>query len=167
MMTILYNEILCERPNAAAVGAYSIAIGNGATKAEASRAASEAANDINGKEDNSDIFPKGDFKNDYQKIYENYNKPSDVFDRIKYGFDDSFSYKAGKRNTEWSNVPEIILEFVRDTSKGFQSDVAAKALEYGNPSEKQSWAISYEFIKLKNKYPNWVRSRIKKYKLND
>ena len=70
------------------------------------------------------------------------------------GNKNNFSYEyTGKGNT--------ILEFVKDNSTGFQKDIAERALDKQMPmSEKQAWAVSYEFIKLKPKYEEWA---IKKY----
>lgn len=40
---------------------------------------------------------------------------------------------------------ETILDTVKNNSKGFQSDIAKKALEYGKITEKQAWCVAYEF----------------------
>lgn len=41
-----------------------------------------------------------------------------------------------------------ILEVVADRSKGFQADIATKALKYRNITEKQAWCIAYEYKKV-------------------
>jgi len=38
-----------------------------------------------------------------------------------------------------------ILIAVSEKSKGFQSDVAKKAIQYNRMSDKQAWCIAYEF----------------------
>ncbi len=42
----------------------------------------------------------------------------------------------------------FILEDVAQGSKGFQSDIAKRALESGRLSEKQAWCIAYEAKKI-------------------
>ncbi len=38
-----------------------------------------------------------------------------------------------------------ILEIVANNSKGFQSDIAKKALKYNSMTTKQAWCVAYEF----------------------
>jgi len=92
-------------------------------------------------------------KSTYQKVEELTNV-KEVFNFIKSGFDSD--YETMKGFTSFSDMPETILEFVRDCSKGFQSDVATKALKYGNMSEKQAWCVAFEFIKIKELFTTYL-----------
>lgn len=158
MKMILFCHILKEYPNAAGFGAFNQVLSSGGSMTEARKAASEAA-----KSDgvsNEDVFGKGEFKNDYQKIYENIDKPGDAFNLISRGFDED--YHTMKGYTSWSNGPDIILSFVKDNSTGFQKDIAERALQYGRLSEKQAWSVAYEFLRLKDqKYITWYKKETK------
>ena len=79
----------------------------------------------------------------------------DVFEIVNSGF--TKEYENG-RFTEFNDVADTILRFVKDTSATFASDVAEKALKYGNPSYKQSWVIAFEFIKNIHLYDAWVEN---------
>ncbi|HKK12405.1 MAG TPA: hypothetical protein VJ945_06210 [Flavobacteriaceae bacterium] len=93
------------------------------------------------------------FKSTYQRVSELENV-KDVFNFIKGGFD--ADYETMKGFTSFSEMPETILKFVKDCSKGFQSDVATKTLKYGNMSEKQAWCVAFEFIKIKNLFSTYL-----------
>ena len=58
--------------------------------------------------------------------------PKDLFCELYYG-------------NEFSIDAETILDIVKNKSKGFQADIANKALQYGKITEKQAWCIVFEF----------------------
>ena len=99
-----------------------------------------------------------EFKNTYEKVSE-IKEVKIVFNFISRGF--SENHKSGKGFTEYSEIGETILEFVRDCSTTFVSDISTKSLKYGNPTVKQSWCVSFEFIKIQHMYESWVENQIK------
>ena len=62
----------------------------------------------------------------------------DIFEELYYG-------KGLSRADEWMEESETILEVVAENSKGFQSDIAKKALKYKNITKKQAWCVAYEY----------------------
>ena len=96
-------------------------------------------------------------KNTYQKVSEIVDV-KEAYNCISAGFTQEF--KNG-RFTEYHEIGETVLEFVRDCSITFCNEIATKALQYGNPSEKQSWCVAFEFIKIKHQYEAWVESQTK------
>lgn len=48
----------------------------------------------------------------------------------------------------WNDVVLFILEVVSENGEGFKKDIAEKALDYVNISEKQAWCVAYEFVKI-------------------
>lgn len=77
----------------------------------------------------------------------------DVFELIyKIGFCKEYN---GSYFTERTEMQYMILDFVKETSKGFQSDIADKAYNY-RISEKQAWCIAFEFQKLKDSYDSFI-----------
>lgn len=148
MMATLYNEIICERPNAAAVGAYSIAIGNGATKAEASRVASEAAG--SGATPEYDVSVK------------------DVFNNISL---------LNPTRSEISSMGGFVSNMNQEVSDRFKREIlsqlpknslAYKILEQNydstrnyDLSDKQKWVIAYELQKNKS-YTNKLGADMEK-----
>ena len=102
-----------------------------------------------------------EFKSTYEKVSE-IKEVKIAFNCVSRGF--SESYENGKGFTEYHEIGETILEFVRDCSTTFVSDIATKALKYGNPSDKQSWCVSFEFIKIQHIYESWVENKIKETK---
>lgn len=101
------------------------------------------------------------FKSTYEKVSE-IKEVKLVFDSVSRGF--SQDHETGKGFTSYHEIGETILEFVRDCSTSFVSDIAAKALKFGNPSDKQSWCVAYEFVKIQHMYESWVESQIEKSK---
>lgn len=61
---------------------------------------------------------------------------------------------------------ETIMQFIADTSTGFQADIAKRALEnskkYGRIklSEKQAWCIEYEMLRLASQFTNWANKNL-------
>jgi len=60
-----------------------------------------------------------------------------------------------------SELAQTILEFVRDCSSTFCSDICKKAIEKSfELSEKQAWCVSYEFIKIKHQFSVWTEKQM-------
>jgi len=95
------------------------------------------------------------FKSTFDRVKE-ITKVGDVFNHVSRGFSEDF--ETGKGFTAYHEIAETILEFVRDCSASFSADIASKALEFGNVSEKQSWCVSFEFLKIKHQFEAWVES---------
>lgn len=57
---------------------------------------------------------------------------------------------GGKFNNriEWTENAEHILNVVAENSLGFQADIADRALEGNNISDKQVWCVAFEFLKV-------------------
>lgn len=100
-----------------------------------------------------------EFKSTYQKVSE-LTDVKLVFNGISSGFTQEYS---NGRFTSYHEIPETVLEFVRDCSATFCADIAKKALQYGSPSEKQSWCVAFEFIKIKHQYEAWVEAQSTKF----
>lgn len=100
-----------------------------------------------------------EFKSTYQKVAEIADAKT-AFNTVSRGFSEDF--KNG-RFTAYHEIGETVLEFVRDCSSTFCADIAKKALQYGNPSEKQAWCVAFEFIKIKHQYEAWVESQSSKF----
>lgn len=98
-----------------------------------------------------------EFKSTYQKVSEIADAKA-AFNCISAGFTQEYSNQY-RRFTAYHEIGETILEFVRDCSATFCADIAKKALQYGNPSEKQSWCVAFEFIKIKHQYEAWVEAQ--------
>lgn len=95
-----------------------------------------------------------EFKSTYQRVGE-INDVKSVFNAVSRGFSEFYSLTE-RRFTAFHEVAETVLEFVAENSKGFQADIASKALKYGNPTDKQAWCVAFEFIKIKDQYDAWV-----------
>lgn len=64
---------------------------------------------------------------------------------------------------EFGEVGTLVLEFIRDCSGSFCSDIAKKALTNGwDLSDKQAWCVSFEFIKIKHQFAAWAEQDMKK-----
>ena len=64
-------------------------------------------------------------------------------------------------NTNMSGgIHEIIAEFLRDCSTTFVSDIATKYIEHKNPTEKQAWCMTFEFIKINHMLAVWIEKEI-------
>ena len=55
------------------------------------------------------------------------------------------SYGSKFQPSYWEDEAESILRLVAEKSKGFQGDIAKKAMISKRLSEKQAWCIAYEF----------------------
>lgn len=63
---------------------------------------------------------------------------------------------------ENDELQATILEFVRDCSSSFCSDICSKMIaNQWNLSEKQAWCVGYEFIKIKHQLPAWSEKQMK------
>ncbi|OAV63507.1 hypothetical protein Barb6_03706 [Bacteroidales bacterium Barb6] len=72
----------------------------------------------------------------------------EIADLLSVGTSCGFSLSS-KKCTTWSPIAHEVLTTVRDKSNGFQSDVAKKGIEFGRLSEKQSWSVAYEYIRVR------------------
>ena len=71
----------------------------------------------------------------------------DLFDILSSGLEYS---GAWGNNYSWDCESTIILEFVKENSKTYKSNIAERALLYNRLSDKQAWSISYEFKNIIN-----------------
>lgn len=77
-----------------------------------------------------------------------YLKEEDVKQIFSYLTPFSSSYSRKYSDKYWELEAEKILNFVAEKSKGFQADIAEKALKFTRISEKQAWCVAFEFKKL-------------------
>ena len=86
---------------------------------------------------------KENFTPDFIKI-ENFNlndkTTKELFDIIYLGY--NFS------NEDYNILASAILEVVKTKSNGFQKDIATKAFNGEELTQKQSWCIAFEFKKV-------------------
>ena len=57
-------------------------------------------------------------------------------------------------------IAETIAEFLRDCSTTFVSDIAKKVLEGKYITEKQSWCMVFESIKINHMVESWIEKQI-------
>lgn len=91
MKTVLLDYIKKEKPNAQAVAAYSLALGNGATKKEASKAAENAAENLYDiKNSSNDMHFESGLKkiNDKKALQQALNTWEDRLSRVNNGIND-------------------------------------------------------------------------------
>lgn len=51
--------------------------------------------------------------------------------------------------SNWADVALMILMTVSECGSGFKKDIATKAIESVNISEKQAWCVAYEFVNVR------------------
>lgn len=61
--------------------------------------------------------------------------------------------------SELGEIGICICSIIKDCSTSFCKDIAEKALNGVNLSEKQTWCLSYEFIKIQHCIDAWVEAK--------
>lgn len=66
--------------------------------------------------------------------------------------------KVSGYKSSYEDGAEIVLNFVKDNAKDFASDIAEKALRFGNMSDKQAYKVAITVINMKSEFISYLES---------
>lgn len=95
-------------------------------------------------------------KSTYETLAEITNV-NEILAILESDFSMSGNKVSGYKST-YEDGAETILNFVKENAKDFASDIAEKALRFGNMSDKQAYKVAITVINMKSEFISYLES---------